>query len=713
MSELLLYWAIMAVSLFNAILLLWLGITVLLNSDMRSLGIWAASGGLMLGSVFFFAHTAIVGRGVIYLGWLSTLFWWTVAMIPAIILPYAWYIIMLWYSGFWNGEDSTLRRRQKRWLILVSTGLVLGLFSLFAGTLLLISSSPQFFNLRMFMRWTIAGIPLLAAAYSAYVVLCIGLSLDAVRRPGPSRRAMGNLARQRARPWLMAASLSLLIVSFVVMGTVVWLVQDVQQRTFYDIFLEYSNRFFWIDLFVSALIGFSIVMLGQAIVSYEVFTGKTLPRRGLSRHWRNTILLGAAYGLFVGGSMALNLRPLYVLMATAVLMTLFFALFAWSSYAERERYIAQLRPFIASNRLYDQLLTQSTPTELNIEPAFHALCFDILYARLAYLAALGPTAPLVGPPLSYPGNNITILPPLTELVAQLDSPEIDSLSIDPQIYGGAVWALPLWSERGLIGIFLLGEKRGGGMYAQEEIEIARITGERLIDTRASAEMARRLMTIQRERLAQSQVIDQQTRRVLHDDILPSLQLSLIKVSSSQLNTNGAEIASVDEVVGSLTDVHRQISDLLHDMPTVTAPDVARLGLLTALRRTVDNELAQAFDDVSWRIAPIAAEKVRDIPTLTAETIFYAAREVVRNAAKYGRAEDGKPFTLCIDADWQEGLRLQIEDNGVGLDAATDDKGSGQGLALHSTMMAVVGGTLETDSVRGQYTRVTIALPTDL
>lgn len=701
MKELMLYWAIMAVSLFNAILLLWLGVTVLLNSDKRSIGIWAASGGLLLGSVFFFAHTAIVGRGVIYLGWLSTLFWWTVAMIPAIILPYAWYLIMLWYSGFWNGEKSTLRRRQRSWLIFVTVGMALGLLTLFAGTFLLIMPSSRLDGLRMFMRWSIAGIPLLAAAYSAYVVLCIGLSLDAVRRPGPSRRAMGNLARQRARPWLVAASLALLIVSFLVMGTVLWLVQDVQQRTFYDIYLEHVLQFFSIDFIVATLIAFSIVMLGQAIVSYEVFTGKTLPRRGLSRHWRNAVLLAAVYGVVVGGTIAFNLRPLYALMVTAVLMTLFFAMFAWSSYAERERYIAQLRPFIASNRLYEQLLTQSTPPELDIEPAFHALCFDVLYARVAYLAALGPTAPLVGPPLSYPHNNITVLPPLTALAAQFDSPEVDSLSIDPQIYGGAVWALPLWSERGLIGLFLLGEKRGGGMYAQEEIEIARITGERLIDTRASAEMARRLMTIQRERLAQSQVIDQQTRRVLHDDILPSLQLALIKVSSSQLNTDK------DELVESLTDVHRQISDLLHNMPTITAPDVARLGLLTALRRTVDNELAQAFDEVTWHIDPMAADKVREIPTLTAETIFYAAREVVRNAARYGRDGDGSSFSLCIEAKWQNGLSLQIEDNGVGLDTTTDNKGSGQGLALHSTMMAVVGGTLEIDSIRGQYTRVII------
>ncbi len=81
--------------------------------------------------------------------------------------------------------------------------------------------------------------------------------------------------------------------------------------------------------------------------------------------------------------------------------------------------------------------------------------------------------------------------------------------------------MPLWSERGLIGVLLLGEKRDGGLYTQEEVEIARAGGERLIDTQASAEMARRLMALQRQRLAESQVVDRRARRVLHDDVLPA------------------------------------------------------------------------------------------------------------------------------------------------------------------------------------------------
>jgi chemotaxis protein histidine kinase CheA len=37
-------------------------------------------------------------------------------------------------------------------------------------------------------------------------------------------------------------------------------------------------------------------------------------------------------------------------------------------------------------------------------------------------------------------------------------------------------------------------------------------------------------------------------------------------------------------------------------------------------------------------------------------------------------------------------------------------GSGQGLALHSTLLAVIGGSLSVESEPGVYTRVRIRLP---
>jgi signal transduction histidine kinase len=46
----------------------------------------------------------------------------------------------------------------------------------------------------------------------------------------------------------------------------------------------------------------------------------------------------------------------------------------------------------------------------------------------------------------------------------------------------------------------------------------------------------------------------------------------------------------------------------------------------------------------------------------------------------------------------------IEDNGVGLNGpGSSEAGSGRGLALHSTLLAVVGGSLQINSQPGEYT----------
>ncbi len=716
-DSILLNWAITAVSFFNTILLLWLGATVLLNAERRDWGVWLATGGLLLGGAFFVSHTAILGlfigghvvsgyTAIISEGLLSIgrnmIFWWTAGLIPAITLPFAWYLIMLWYGGFWakgtqrfiertqrKSADSSLHQRQRFWLWLIIGILALGLLGLFVGIILLAIPSRQLINLRLFIRWSIAGIPLMAVGYSGYVVLCIALSLDALRRPGPSERIMGDEARQRARPYLIIASLALLIVSLLVAGVLLWGVQATQRMMLFEFYQTAAERLARFDLVVSAILALAILLLGQAVVSYEVFTGKSLPRRGLLRHWQQAILLAAGYSIVVGGAIAIAIRPLYSLLLTTLLMTFFFALSSWRSYAERERTMQGLRPFVASQRLYDQLLTPSTLPELDAAGPFRALCNEVLEAELAFLTAVGPLAPLV-PPLAYGAD---ACPSVTDLAGKFMEP------LDPARYNGAIWGIPLWSERGLIGFFLLGEKRGRGLYAQEEIEIARVSGERLIDTQASAEMARRLMSLQRERLAQTQIIDQHTRRVLHDDILPAIQTAMIALGED----------SNSDVIATLADAHRQISNLLREMPTITAPDVARLGLVTAFRRAIDNELAPAFDKVTWQMTPDTETHIKTIPTLTAEVVFYAAREAVRNAAKYGRDETKAEFCLDIHIRWQDGLEIIIEDNGIGLGALSPNQGSGQGLALHSTMMAVVGGELSVDSDPGKYTRVTLRL----
>ena len=92
---------------------------------------------------------------------------------------------------------------------------------------------------------------------------------------------------------------------------------------------------------------------------------------------------------------------------------------------------------------------------------------------------------------------------------------------------GRSWRCRYGRSEQLIGLLLLGPKADGGLYTEEAIEIARDGGERLLDNLASAEMARRLMALQRQRLAESQVVDRRSRRVLHDDVLPYLHTAML------------------------------------------------------------------------------------------------------------------------------------------------------------------------------------------
>ena len=112
----------------------------------------------------------------------------------------------------------------------------------------------------------------------------------------------------------------------------------------------------------------------------------------------------------------------------------------------------------------------------------------------------------------------------------------------------------------------------------------------------------------------------------------------------------------------------------------------------------------------WDVTVGGEVRASELSRLEAEVIYFAAREVLRNAARYGR--DGSivgDFNLTIRLTGSEGLRLEIEDNGVGIEEQTDPKGGGQGLALHTTMMAVIGGELQVVSEPGHFTRVALSL----
>ncbi len=733
----LLDWAIRAVSLFNTIALLWLGLTVLLNTERRTWGSLLAASGLLVGGLFFAMHTLIAAGELEHFS--SELALWSrLVWLPCIVLPYLWYLVMLWWTG-------VLQDHRQRLILAGMTALgllglaVLALYPLQLAGVLPSDASPSLLP--------DDGFPLVFLVYPAYSLLSISLALWALSHMPASDRFMGDLARLRARPWLIAASLALLAVSLSVGAIALWFLSRLQSGQLLSITSVTLALLKPYDALIASLIAAAVIFIGRAVVSYEIFTGKRLPSGALLLQWRRSLILTLGYSSVVAASLALPLDPISPLLLATLIMVAYIALLGWRLDVDRTRRMERLRPVVASQRLYEQLLTstdgegrtagfQPAGSGARVPPAsspvrggdvsapFRAVCHDLLGAEVAYLLALGPLAPLVGPPLAIPADAAPPISALTSLLADLRAPDKLCLPIAPAHYNGARWAIPLWSERGLIGVLLLGNKRSGSLYTQEEMELARATGERLIDTQASAEMARRLMILQRQRLAESQLLDHRTRRVLHDDVLPRLHTALLTLSAAQTSAGGASAngpsdgpadslpGALTEAIALLTDTHRQIANLLHALPATTAPELARLGLLGALRHVAEGELRHAFARVTWQLEPAAAQAANRLPPLAAEVLFGAAREALRNAARYGQGDDpNRPLHLTITLAWQAGLHLTIADDGVGFGAAAHlPKGSGQGLALHSTMLAVLGGTLTAERLPTAGSAVTLSLP---
>jgi signal transduction histidine kinase len=214
------------------------------------------------------------------------------------------------------------------------------------------------------------------------------------------------------------------------------------------------------------------------------------------------------------------------------------------------------------------------------------------------------------------------------------------------------------------------------------------------------------MSLQRQRLAQNLMLDRRARRVLHDDVLPRLHAIMLTLQDAP-----------PEALTQLGEAHHEISNLLREMPGATTPAVARLGLVEALKQAAHEEHGAAFDTVTFDVTPEAEAIARTLPPLTAETLFYAAREALRNAARHARTpgQDSEQLNLRIILNVRDGLELVLEDDGIGLENAQASNhgshgGSGQGLALHGAMMAILGGTLSLEPNAPHGTRVVLKLP---
>jgi signal transduction histidine kinase len=173
--------------------------------------------------------------------------------------------------------------------------------------------------------------------------------------------------------------------------------------------------------------------------------------------------------------------------------------------------------------------------------------------------------------------------------------------------------------------------------------------------------------------------------------------------------------AIQEALATLAETHQQIAALLTNTQRTPArpPDPCELG--HALHALVEGEFAHSFDEIRWRT--FEASKTVYVDEVVGEVVLGAAREIMRNAASHGRGSHANrplclEITLCAATKEEGEILLAFADNGVGMETSrrTQSQASGNGLALHSTLLAMVGGYLTIESPPAGGTVVRVALP---
>lgn len=250
-----------------------------------------------------------------------------------------------------------------------------------------------------------------------------------------------------------------------------------------------------------------------------------------------------------------------------------------------------------------------------------------------------------------------------------------------------------------------------GPFLKEERDLLDMVAQRLsgyIERRQNLES---LLAYQQDlrRLASVLAVTEQRerRRIavgLHDQIGQNLALASMRLTAAQqLVRDPQTTRAIEEARTLVSEVIAQTRSLTFEL---CPPILYELGLGPAL-----DWVGEQFEELyGYRVVVREHGPAVRLGDDSKATLFQAAREILINAGRHGRAS-----TVDVDLyNYDAKVELVVKDNGVGFDAgaaavSTGDEG-GFGLFSIRERLRFFGGTLAIDSAPGRGTTVRLVLP---
>lgn len=200
---------------------------------------------------------------------------------------------------------------------------------------------------------------------------------------------------------------------------------------------------------------------------------------------------------------------------------------------------------------------------------------------------------------------------------------------------------------------------------------------------------------------------QERRRIaegLHDHIGQNLALVSLRLGAVQ------QADTVSEAAAIVTEAREILADVINETRTLTfelcPPILYELGLGAGL----DWLAEQCEATYGFRAIVREPGGHASLPEEVNATLFQAVREILTNAGRHAQAT-----TVTVDIfSEDEGLRIVVEDDGIGFDvaglASRSRSKRGFGLFTIREHLRFLGGALELDSEPGRGTTVALMVP---
>ena len=254
--------------------------------------------------------------------------------------------------------------------------------------------------------------------------------------------------------------------------------------------------------------------------------------------------------------------------------------------------------------------------------------------------------------------------------------------------------VPVRDEGYVVGNLYLTDKEGGGGFTADDAHLietfARHAGLAIHNARVHAELGQLAVLEDRERIAQD----------LHDGTIQSLyavSLSLEDVADTIKVDAPASARRLDDAIdsihASIADIREFITDLRVLQDSAVALPSGLEALAEEFRQSTNLELRLTTDPEASVDADATLQLLRLV------------REALSNVARHAQARSVS-VTLEVDDD---ALRLTVEDDGRGFDAAKEPEPAHLGLVNMRARAESLDATLEIQSHPGVGTRVIVGL----